>query len=228
MLLNIPRTAVVGTTDQQLAQLRSYMFQLVEKLNVELNRLDTTSNSTTQLKKLAAAAVEEETGSRFQRLRDLIIKTADTIYTYMDETVESLHGEYVAQSDFGTYSSLSDLTITTNAERIEEVYYQLNEIVTEVSGSLETYQQELLDYIRRGWLDNDEFGIEIGDFRAGSSAPMRVRITADAITFYNGAVRLAWVARDELNFPSATVQGALTLGDWRLNNTAGLALEWIG
>lgn len=228
MLLNIPRTAMVGTTEQQLQQLRSYMFQLVEKLNVELNRLDSTAQNKTALEKLAAAAVEEETGSKFQRLRDLIIKTADTIYAYMDETIESLHGEYVAQSDFGTYTSTSDLTITTNAERIEEVYYQLNEIVTEVNGSLETYQQELLDYIRRGRLGNDEFGIEIGDFRAGATAPMRVRITADAITFYNGASRLAWVAANGLNFPTATVQGALTLGDWRLNNADGLSLEWVG
>lgn len=95
-----------GTPQQQLAQIQSYLYQLVQDLeysfSVSEQRIDIVKS---EIPKSSGEKTPEEIEKSFSEIKALIIKSADIVEAYSEKIIGliDLSGKYVAQSDFGTY-----------------------------------------------------------------------------------------------------------------------------
>lgn len=97
-----------GGGQAQLAQMRSYLYQLAEQLNGALNAIE--ADSLTEEAKAtlgsgaaesAAQQVREDMGKTSSALKDLIIKTAESVRSETQRVETELRSSYVAKSEFG-------------------------------------------------------------------------------------------------------------------------------
>ncbi len=98
-----------GNDREQLAQIRSYLYQIIPQLQWALNNVNAVGTSESSKvvneaqKSVALTPQSFDAEKAFEKLKPLIIKSADIVQAYYDEISEKLDGLYVAESDFGTY-----------------------------------------------------------------------------------------------------------------------------
>lgn len=227
IFLDLPTINSSGTTEQQLSEIRSYIYKNNEQINTALSNL-----TIDKIWEQTASAVssanqsEDETPKilkQYQRIRDLIIKTADVV-AQSDEKMEmAFNGSYLAKSQFGEYLQNTKLIIDETSVGITELYEYHTDLQTDVTG-LETdythYKQDFENYIKRGLLDNTGavpiYGIEVGLLSSsidvdGQSIPTgekyRTRITPNKWSFLRGSTEVASITEDEITFPKAKITG---------------------
>ena len=131
--IRLPNISASADASTQMAQMRSYLYQMVEQLNLALSALDSggTASMPVQTASMpvktvgqAAPATSDETDQRMANLKDLIIKSAESVQAEF----ESLSSTYVARSDFGTYREDIDQRITANSTKIEQQFAFASEI----------------------------------------------------------------------------------------------------
>ena len=220
IFLDLPTINGSGTTEQQLSEIRSYIYKNNEQINSALSNL-----TIDKIWEQTASAVssanqsEDETPKilkQYQRIRDLIIKTADVV-VQSDEKMEAVfNGSYLAKSQFGEYLEKTKLTIDETSVGITELY----EYHTDLQSDLNNYKSDFQNYIKRGLLDNTGatpiYGIEVGLLNSsinvdGQSIPTgekyRTRITPNKWSFLRGSSEVASITEDEITFPKANITG---------------------
>ena len=115
------------TPDQQLLQMRSYLYQLAQQLNWAFSTVSAgdggSSSGTPQTQTVTVAGnAKIDPQKTFAALKDLIIKSADIVNAYYDEINTKLSGVYVAQSDFGTYAEQTEADISANSTGVSQLY----------------------------------------------------------------------------------------------------------
>ncbi|MFR5994122.1 MAG: hypothetical protein ACLUF9_01055, partial [Oscillospiraceae bacterium] len=88
--IRLPNISASADMQTQMAQMRSYMYQMVEQLNWALSAMD--GGAQTQEQRLPGQTTtptsddkkEDDTNQRMANLRDLIIKSADVVRQEMD------------------------------------------------------------------------------------------------------------------------------------------------
>ena len=92
--IRLPNISASADASTQMAQMRSYLYQMVEQLNWALSALDSggtaslpvqTASLPVQTVGKAEPATSDETDQRMANLRDLIIKSAESVQTELDE-----------------------------------------------------------------------------------------------------------------------------------------------
>lgn len=92
--IRLPNISASADASTQMAQMRSYLYQMVEQLNWSLSALDSggTASLPAQTASLpvktvgqAAPATSDETDQRMANLKDLIIKSAESVQMELDE-----------------------------------------------------------------------------------------------------------------------------------------------
>ncbi len=116
-------------------QIRSYLIQLAEQLNFALKNADTTNNTVTvnTTPKSLQPSSQPSTVSpeaTFNSIKALIIKSAEIVDAYYEEMSRKLEGQYVAQSDFGTFQEQTAQYITETSTSIDRVFTNIQEITT--------------------------------------------------------------------------------------------------
>ena len=163
-----------GTEREQLQQLKSYLYQLTEQLQIALNANDPTSatqqvviQSTNAPSSSAPQPFDAEV--TFAALKPLIIKSAEIVEAYYEEINKKLEGIYVAESDFGIYTQKTSQTITENAEGVDRKFANYQSIVENVKDDLSATNKIVLQVngnVRTGVLyyENDIpiYGVEVG------------------------------------------------------------------
>lgn len=138
-----------GTDREMLMQLKTYMYQMAEQLQWALNSLDTSGSqsaaSTTKSQISVKPISEDNAHSSFNAIKSLIIKSADIVNAYYEEINKRLKSEYVAQSDFGSYTEEMEQMITGNSSAIEQAFANIQTIDSDVQGVFKT----LSDNIKR-------------------------------------------------------------------------------
>jgi archaellum component FlaC len=159
---------ITGATErEQLVQIKSYLFTLVEQLQWAVNNIDTapTNSSAT-----ATGSVTKSSGSSssnpqvaFSELKSLIIKSADIVNAYYEKIKSKLEGVYVAQSDFGTFKEqttqeIEDTSteVTRAFTNIQEIESNLQDAKSGIGSNLESISSEL------GQIDADIQGVKDG------------------------------------------------------------------
>lgn len=207
--------------DKALLQTYSYLFQLSQQLNIALNSLS--SNDTEQLvaqgDKTASMGTNNATASKYDSLKSLIVKTAKDVDDGMETIRRELKGEYVAQSEFGTYKESVSQTISENAAYTQREF----EAVYEITSELGNYQNELSGYIKTGVIEDGVIGVEISQ-----ASGEKVRLASGELSFWQGGIKGARMTNNRLYITNATVEGTLQVGNFVIDTSDGFAIRYIG
>jgi len=246
---------LTGSEAQQLVQLKSYLFQLSDKLNTALSNLDENNfaaNSTarTVVSGSLGGEAAETVNQAAATLKALIIKTANDVRAEIDVITTTLEGSYVAASEFGTYQETIAAQLTAMPDYVmQEIDY--NATITSINASLgvlEAYQVETSGRIKAGIVYYDGatpiVGIAIGQELATTGSTEEVGgntydvidkkefsvvLTARKLAFYQGEAEVAYLSNSKLYITNATITGKLALGtDWEISSTDGYTIKWTG
>ena len=218
------------TTEGQMSQMQSYMHQLVEQLNWALATVDSAiggnTSSVVMTQQSGSKSKEEEAVDTFNSIKALIIKSADIVTAYEESIKESFKGEYVAVSDFGTYTEQTNLSIETNSKGISELYTNVQSIDGDV--------RETNAYIKRGLLGYDDngnavHGISVGETNEDGEYKKYAWFTAGKLSFFDGSgYEVAYISSNRLYIKDATFLGTVQFGKYKMDTSDGLAFTWIG
>lgn len=228
-VISYPRIA--GTQAEQLAGIRSYLYQLAE----ELNRREKEIPQGEQSQK--ALASQGETQASFASLKALIIKSADIVDAYCQQISKRLEGAYVARSDFGIYARQTAAELVATDTKLEQNYRAVQSLVTD----LQTRQLETNAYIRTGKLYESDgndglepgtpvYGVEVGQSQDGDFQRFG-RFTARGLTFYDEkGAPVAMIADGRLRVFHAQVESSFTEGGFTTEVLAQgeLVTRWTG
>ena len=173
--IRLPNISASADMQTQMAQMRSYMYQMVEQLNWALSAMD--GGAQAQEQQLPGQTTvpasdnkkEDDTNQRMANLRDLIIKSADVVRQEMDRLATELKGSYVAQSEFGDYLERISQRIEADPSQLSQYFKFASDIradVDRVEVDFASYKTDVEGYIRQGIVGYDGtvpiIGIAIG------------------------------------------------------------------
>lgn len=233
------------TTEGQLRQIRDFLYQHVDKLNLSLKAVENgekarqQSSVTTNKNTLESNTGNDAAGNSFLAVKNLIIKSADIVNAYYDIIQKRLEGEYEALSEFGTYKEKTEYLWEQTPENNTE-YYDLIQEIYDKTGNLSELRKDGF-YMRTGWLDDDAAtgneigGIEIGQISSedGEERKSMARFTPNELAFYDGQGtsdehKLAWFSKYMLTIREAKIKGNLYLGGYKLDTSNGIAFKRVG
>ena len=252
MSINIRLPNITAQNESgKLAQVQSYMYQLVEQLNWALNALETSRPGATQPTvkiQQSEALSPKEAEDTFNSIKALIIKSADIVMAYEKTILTDFDGKYFADSDFGTYLEETNRKIEENSKGVTETYKNIQTITnSEGTGALDTLQDNVRTtnaYIKRGFLEYDKddghaiYGIEIGETSDNGTFKQYAQFTAEKLTFFdvnkNPVAYIGAGTEDKENTNclyitgKAVFQGDIKFGKYYADTSDGLAFTWIG
>ena len=221
-----------GDAVSQLGQIRSYLHQLVDQLNVSAADTDKTVSEVRSqgemLQKTASSLEAQTPKATFGSIKSLIIKSADIVDAYYDQISTKMVGEYTALSEFGEFKQSTTNTLLENSESITNIYTNYQEI----KDSLNHYISDTKAYIRTGLLGYEDdgitpiYGLEIG--QENNSGEENVfskyaRFTSNRLAFYDqNGNDVAWISDQTLHITKAEIQ-TMNLGDYQLDTADGIA-----
>ena len=231
-----------GSEAAQLLQVKSYLHQLVDQLNMTLK--DVERGAATSTSAAASKVVSQKTDtdataqSTFNAIKALIIKSADIVNAYYEEINTRLEGVYVAESDFGDYAQKTTQDIEANAENIKQLFTNVQTVVSRVDG-IASQTIEANAYINSGLIDTDENGVPVYGLEIGQRNEINgeevfnqfARFTADRLTFYDqNGDDLAYVSGTKLYITHAQVSGTFVLGGFEdtVQGDGSVVTKWIG
>lgn len=211
-----------GSTEQQLYQIKTYFYQLVEQLNFALNSIETASaTASTTVTTSSPAQKENEAISTFNSIKSLIIKSADIVNAYYEVITKRLEGIYVAESDFGIYKEETSNDILANSDSIQQFYTNIQQIITDVK-TLQYSTIEVNANIKTGLLYYEKetgipvYGLEIGQRTEIDGVEVfnkYARFTSDRLSFYDqNDNEVAYISDNKLFIKHVEVTGSFTLG----------------
>lgn len=240
---------LAGTPAQQLTQMRTYLYQLAERLNVALVEIDKKADAATVNTQSAIQSGEQERSNGYAALRDLIIKTADTVIITRDEINQTLQSEYVAKSNYGTYYEQIEANVKQTAENVLTQYNfdaKIEDVSSEIEG-LNNWTAHVEGYIRQGIIGEDEFGLPVIGIAIGQNLRSLGRqtvngveydvlddtqscafYTSTGISFRLGGKEVAYLTNEKELVTDLVVGSTLTVGNWLTTTDNGLAVKWIG
>ena len=244
MQVDLRLPEITGANDhERLQQLQSYLHRTVEQLQWAFNQLD--GNARDGYVVVNGRALSSGSGSQggsstpketFNSIKSLIIKSADIIEAYSEKIQAELEGQYVAVSDFGMFQEETNQKIEANSTGLEQLFTNVQEISGTVDG-LYDQQIETQAYIRHGLLGYGEdgtpvYGIEVGQSNTIDDVEVFnkfARFTSGRLSFYDAnEIEVAYISDYRLYITSAHITGELTVGEYVMDTTDGIAFLWVG
>ena len=245
MSANIRLPQINGKSDrEQLAQVRSFLYQLVGELNYALENVQGggAAGGVAYMGSAGAggAAEDQQTAPKatFNSIKSLIIKSADIINAYYDVISKKLEGLYVAQSAFGTYTEETAVTLKANSSKIEQLFTNIQTVISDVEGVANTLI-EVSANINTGILFYDEDGVPVYGLEIGQRTEIDgvevfnkfARFTADKLSFYdNNGKEVAYISDKRLYITHVEIQGSMKMGgftDTKLTD-GSIVTKWTG
>lgn len=229
------------TVPEQVEQMRKYLFQLVEyiQVNQTLSTAVTTvdGNSAETASGTSFAQQEQQAQSAFNSVKSLIIKSAEIVDAYYAQISKRLDGSYVAQSEFGTYKQDTSALISANAVGIKENYTNIQEL----NSSIEGIQSALVDvdaHIKSGLLEYDDAGIPIYGVEVGQTNVVDgtevfrkfARFTADRLSFYDANEEVvAYISDYKLHITHVEIGLSLRQGAFldKTQEDGSIITKWV-
>lgn len=237
-MIDLRRPNINGrTAEEKLSQIHSYLYQFVEQLEWAFNNLSENPAAPTAEKAVSSANnTTINPTSTFNAIKSLIIKSADIVDAYYEDMNERFAGEYVAESEFGTYSELTAQTIEKNSTGITQILANLQKI----SSDLKEIDDALFmvnAYIKSGILEYDSngfpiYGLEIGQRNVNNGVETfnkYARFSADRLSFFDqNDTEVAYISDYKLHITDVDIKGTLTLGGYEIDTSNGLVFRWKG
>lgn len=208
----------------------AYLYQTVQQLNWAMKHLD--GGEAAAVYEAGLPASGQEKPQAVGSLKDLILKTADVVEAVTMQVTGQLKGRYVAKSEFGTFQEDTRLTIEATDKRITQNYENIQLITAQVDSLTETNA-----YIRTGLIGEDEEGLPVYGLEIGQTGQVDgeavfhkfARFSSSRLSFFDrNDTEIAYISDYKLYITNAHITGSLTLGDFELDTTDGLAFRWMG
>lgn len=231
---------IVGTDREQLAQIRSYLYQIIPQLEFALNNVSTSTNVVATIPKsqLPANTSVANAESTFNSIKSLIIKSADIVNAYYSEINQRLEGAYVAESDFGTFREDTEQRIHQSSTDIEQAFTDLQQIITDIE-NLNFTLAEVNAHIRSGILYYDDsgvpvYGLEIGQKNIVDDVEVFskfARFTADRLSFYDqNDTEVAYISDYKLYIRNVEITLSYKIGGFvdTVMSNGDVVTKWVG
>ena len=231
---NITATSAEG----QIAQMQSYVHQLVQQLNWAFNTIEDGKSGNTSNIVMNNSSEEispKEAEDTFNSIKSLIIKSADIVKAYEETIYSDFKGEYFADSDFGTYVEETSRNVVENSKYVQDTFTNVQTISSKVDG-IEDDIRTTNAYIRKGFLGYDKetgaaaYGIAVGETDENGVYRHYAWFTADKLTFFdeNGSP-VAYIGNGCLRVVgSSRFDGEVRFGGYNLDTSDGMAFTWVG
>ena len=241
MGVNLRLPNISGVTErEQLGQIRNYLYQLVEQLQWALSTVGSSDQSyyvVTSTPKSTTPQASPKTVETvdFDAIKPLIIKSADIVQAYYEEINSRLVGEYVAESDFGTFVEQTELNIIKSSTDIELVFSNIQKIFTSIE-NLNFTLAEVNAHIKPGILYYEDgipvYGLEIGQKNTIDGVEVfnkYARFTSNKLSFYDqNGTEVAYISDYKLYITNMEITGTAKFGAFLLNTTKGFRLKYVG
>lgn len=226
----------------QMAQMKSYLHQLVDQLNWALKNVERgTSGSAVYMGNTSASAAggtDAKAQATFNSVKALIIKSADIVNAYYQEISRRLEGVYVAESDFGVYAEQTSQQIAENSTYINQMYTDLQQITSDIEG-LENSLIGVEAHIKTGLLyyaddGSPVYGLEIGQKTEIDGVEVFnqfARFTSEKLSFYDSnGIEVAYISDKKLYITHIEVTGSFTQGGFVDTVLAdrSVVTKWVG
>lgn len=242
--IRIPNITATSTADQ-IKQVHSYLYQVVEQLNWALNNISTSSdNANVEVKVNSPTAQEDESLDTFNSVKGLIIKSADIVKAYYEEidNLLKLSGEYVAEASFPEGSAKfvqnTTTTLSANSEAITQFYTNMQKIFD----NIESLNKQLIDvsaYIKSGLLYYDDegvpvFGVEVGQETEKNGEKVfnqYARFVANKLSFYDSnGYEAAYISDKKLFIDNVEINFSFTMGGFidTVQSNKSIVTKWVG
>lgn len=210
--IDLPPT-LQGDENNQLQQMWSYLYQLSEAINSNLDAIggnDLTDKERQSMQQIlqAAGVTHDGVSTDYETLKSLIIKTADFVQSGLQEYRTVLFGETVAASQFGQTNRRTGMDVAVTPEGVLQKF-SLREIVKD----LKTYEINAKNYIKTGLLRTvgsiPVYGVAIGKdvvtFSENGTETYNdenkvAELTADELSFWQGGVKVAGYTGNKISF----------------------------
>ena len=224
MSIPLPRQ-ITGSGQEQLRQIQSYLFRLSQELELALGTVDkqllTLRDTAAQTERTVQAVSESQNPkAQFSSLKALIIKSADIVNAYSEEISRKLSGEYVAQSDFGTFRQETRQEIRENSQEITRAFSNM-QVIEDTLAELNGAVTQVNAWIKTGKLGEDQdsvpiYGVEIGQQteKDGIVAFQKfARLLADRLSFFDrNGLEVSYIGEESMHITRAEVS-VLAAGD---------------
>ena len=203
------------------------------------------------------AGNRQTSGENFQEIKSLIIKSAEIADGIYASISKRLQGSYVAQSEFGRYCEETDLILEANAKGVTQNYAHIQQLggglksaeaeLEDTRTGLESLRGEMTvlrsqisstnAYIRTGIIGEDETGIPVYGLEIGQTNEVGgqevfnkyARFSSSRLSFYDrNDTEVAYISDYKLYITNVHITGSLTMGDYEVDTSDGLAFRWIG
>ena len=226
MTIDQPNIAATGNQQEQLRQMRSYLYQLAKQLQLALGQMEGQQTvrqtaRTTGSTGSGSGGAETIDPNTWNGLKALIIKSGQIVDAFYEEISHRLEGAYVTQSQFGTYSQITEAQIKANSQQIGQYYTSLEQIKGTVDG-LDDHIRQVNAYIRTGLLYYQEdgtpvYGLEIGqrniDEEGTETFDQYAQFVANKLTFFDGSGNdMAWISDKMLHIRNARITASMRVG----------------
>ena len=224
MSIPLPRQ-ITGSGQEQLRQIQSYLFRLYQELELALGTVDkqllTLRDTAAQTERTVRAVSESQNPkAQFSSLKALIIKSADIVNAYYEEISRKLSGEYVAQSDYGTFRQETRQEIRENSQEITRAFSNM-QVIEDTLAELNGAVTQVNAWIKTGKLGEDQdsvpiYGVEIGQQteKDGIVAFQKfARLLADRLSFFDrNGLEVSYIGEESMHITRAEVS-VLAAGD---------------
>lgn len=235
-MIDIRLPNITGKTGtEQLAQIKSYLYQFAEQLQWALSTVEAGNSSNVAVQNAGTVAKKEDPTVNFNQLKGLIIKSADIVNAYYEkiDSLLKLSGDYTASSDFGTFKeeTLNQLSVTNaqiqqNITDLQAIYDENGNIRAELLVNGHIYSG-IIEYAMDG---EAKVGIEIGQTTTEDGVKTFnkfARFTANKLSFYDAnSIEVAYISDYKMVITTAWVKGNLQIGSGFIFDTSnGIALR---
>lgn len=223
----------------QMAQMRSYLYQMVEQLNWALATIevrDSSESSNNIIVSGGASMTEAEAQNTFNSIKSLIIKSADIVDAYYEEIDKKFSGMYVAKSDFGEYKEGTEALITENSTSITQAFKNIERIESNVSGINDTVMG-ITANIKTGKLFEDDNGVPVYGVEVGQKTIVDgvevfnkyARFISNRLSFYDqNGNEVSYISDYKLYITNAQITGNMWIGGYKVDTSNGIAFIWSG
>ena len=217
---------ITGKTDaQKLEQMRSYMHQLADELNYQLEKGGSAQGVNPTTARATAAAIakpvkNDSAISSFNEIKALIIKSADIVNAYYADITELINKNnlYAAYSDFGDFKQETNNSLYADGKSIRQE-------VSDIQTIFDTDGNILDERICHGQIYSGLFefegetvvGLRIGqrnmDASGNTTFQQFAQFTAKELSFFDSnSNKVAYISDRKLYIPEAVIKTQLTMG----------------
>lgn len=202
MAINInPPSRPQGSAAEQLERLYSYLFRMTEELNMALSDVETSGRE--QVYKAigggakSSGGVPKNTVEAYQQLKALIVKTATEVTSNVRKVVTEITQEYMAESEFGTYSEYLNALIEASAGGLAATWDAENKLVVPQSGVFSEYTAVSQLYMKLGIVGENEDGTLEAGVVIGKDLQ---KVTVDGVDYITSKDVYSLLTADSLSF----------------------------